>query len=94
MLPPSVIAKDYICRLCGSHLALRPNPKTGRTCVYCVADDEHFGWIKRSSAELQEFVEWMRLLALLRDPVLSQSVPDWPKVEAPPVERCYAELYE
>lgn len=94
MLPPGAIVRDYICRSCGSHLILKPNSKTGRTRVFCAADDEHFGWIKRSSAERQEFKEWMKLWALLRDPVLAQSIPDWPKIKAPSVERCYAELYE
>ena len=89
MIPASTLIRNYICRVCGSHLVMRP-PGT----VYCAADPVHFSWIKKTTVERRIRERSIINFSILNDRALIEAIPDFPKPERPTVEQCYEELFD
>lgn len=88
MISDATLIRNYICRVCGSHLVIRP----GR--VHCAADDEHFSWMKKTTAERQIHERGITNFAILNDRALIEAIPGFPKPQRPTVEQCYEELFD
>lgn len=92
-LPLSTIARDYVCRLCGATLVIRPNLETGRPRVYCTLNPIHFSWIKKTAIERWTFERGTKNWSILHDRALIEAIPGWPQPECLPLEQCYEELF-
>jgi hypothetical protein len=87
MVPSSVLVRDYICRVCGSHLIVKPDG------VHCAADPVHCSWVKKKTAERWIFERGVTNWEILNDHALIEAIPGWPQPERPTVEQCYEELF-
>ena len=88
MIPDSTLIRDYICRVCGSHLVIRPDR------VHCADDPEHFSWMKKTTLERRIFERGITNFAILNDRALIEAIPGFPKPERPTVEQCYRDLFD
>jgi len=87
MASNSTLVRDYICRVCGSHLVVKPGG--GR----CAADPVHFSWIPKVAVEREAFKMTIEALDILRAKIFIETIPGWPQPERPTVEQCLEELY-
>lgn len=93
-IPNSTLARDYICRVCGASLTIRPGGPRGRARIYCTEDPAHFSWVKKTTMERWAFERSVTNRSILSDRALIEAVPDWPQPERPSVEQCYKELFD
>lgn len=74
VIPDSVIIRDYVCRLCHSHLTMRWTEEDG-SFIICVGCGARGNFIKRSTVEIRQKLERVGRFAMRHHPLWRKLVP-------------------